>query len=108
MDIGGRDVTEYLTLLLRRAGYNFHTSAEFQIVKNIKEKYCNVSYTPLKEVYYKDKDSNKNDIEYYLPDSSVISLKTEHIEAPEIMFTPQKIGLEYQGVHEMAYNSIMK
>lgn len=38
IDIGGRDVTEYLMLLLRRSGYNFHTSAEFQIVKNIKEK----------------------------------------------------------------------
>jgi centractin len=38
MDLGGRDVTEYLMLLLRRSGYDFHTSAEFQIVRNIKEK----------------------------------------------------------------------
>ena len=93
-------------LLLRRAGYNFHTSAEFQIVRNIKERYCSVSYDPLKESHYKD--VNKNDIEYFLPDSSVIRMKTEHVEAPEILFSPQKIGLEYQGVHEMAYNSIMK
>jgi centractin len=38
IDVGGRDVTEYLMLLLRRSGYNFYTSAEFQIVRNIKEK----------------------------------------------------------------------
>lgn len=56
IDVGGRDVTEYLMLLLRRAGYNFHTSAEFQIVKNIKEKLCNVWIVPLKESDYKNTD----------------------------------------------------
>jgi centractin len=29
--------------LLRRAGYIFHTTAEFEIVKKIKEKYCYVA-----------------------------------------------------------------
>ena len=42
MDLGGRDVTQHLMQLLRRAGYGFHTTAEFEIVKNIKEKYCYV------------------------------------------------------------------
>lgn len=36
VDLGGRDVTEHLQLLLRRSGYNFTTSAEFQIVRKIK------------------------------------------------------------------------
>jgi centractin len=40
MDLGGRDITEYMMLLLRRLGYNFHTSAEFEIVKKIKENRC--------------------------------------------------------------------
>lgn len=100
-------MTEYLMLLLRRSGYNFHTSAEFQIVKNIKEKLCNPWLFPLKEADYKSTE-DKNNIEYYLPDGSEIKLKTEHIEAPEILFTPQKIGLEYVGLHEMVVNSIMK
>lgn len=40
VDLAGRDVTEYLNLLLRRQGTSFHTSAEFEIVKKIKEKRC--------------------------------------------------------------------
>lgn len=42
MDLGGRDVTHHLMQLLRRAGYGFHTSAEFEIVKSIKERFCYV------------------------------------------------------------------
>lgn len=36
-DVAGRDVTKYLQLLLRKEGCNFHTSAELEIVKTIKE-----------------------------------------------------------------------
>ena len=35
-DIAGREVTKYLKLLLRKEGSNFNTTAEFEIVKNIK------------------------------------------------------------------------
>jgi len=42
IDLGGRDVTQHLMQLLRRAGHSFHTTAEFEIVKGIKEKYCYV------------------------------------------------------------------
>ncbi len=37
IDVAGRDVTEYLQLLLRKGGHNFHTSAEMEVVKSIKE-----------------------------------------------------------------------
>ncbi|KAJ2534848.1 centractin- actin- protein of the dynactin complex, partial [Coemansia sp. RSA 1933] len=40
MDVAGRDVTEYLQVLLQKAGFNFYTSAEKEIVRNIKEKIC--------------------------------------------------------------------
>ena len=36
-DIAGRDVTRYLKLLLRKEGYHFHTSAELEIVRTIKQ-----------------------------------------------------------------------
>ena len=36
-DIAGREVTRYLKLLLRKESITFNTTAEFEIVKNIKE-----------------------------------------------------------------------
>ncbi len=38
--MAGRDVTDYLQLLLRKSGHTFHTSAEMEIVRDIKEKMC--------------------------------------------------------------------
>jgi len=49
IDIAGRDVTEHLQLLLRKAGATFHTSAEKEIVRTIKEKLCYVAEDPRKE-----------------------------------------------------------
>ena len=37
VNIAGRDVTRYLRLLLRKEGHDLHTSAEFEIVRTIKE-----------------------------------------------------------------------
>lgn len=41
-----RDVTHNLQTLLRHAGYNFHTSAEREIVRQIKETVCYVAFDP--------------------------------------------------------------
>ena len=40
VNIAGRDVTRYLRLLLRKEGHDLHTSAEFEIVRTIKEVRC--------------------------------------------------------------------
>lgn len=43
---------------------------------------------------------------YHLPDGQVIQLGQERFKAPEILFSPDKIGLEWPGVHEMVVKSI--
>lgn len=61
INLGGRDVTQHLMQLLRRSGYNFHTTAEFEIVKGIKEKYCFLDQSPMKSPFIPTpgiKDSN--------------------------------------------------
>ena len=37
VDVAGRDVSRYLRLLLRKEGMDLHTTAEFQVVRQIKE-----------------------------------------------------------------------
>ena len=56
---------------------------------------------------YKEKDE-KNYTTYHLPDGQTIQLSTEKTKAPEILFNPDSIGLEWPGVHELVVNSIKK
>ncbi len=49
IDVAGRDVTEYLQTLLRKTGYVFHTSAEKEVVRHIKEAATYIAYDPRKE-----------------------------------------------------------
>jgi centractin len=53
--------------LLRRAGYIFHTTAEFEIVKKIKEKFCYVAPMSNAAEDFKIQDE-KNQTNYLLPD----------------------------------------
>src|SRR3990167_4586496 len=44
--------------------------------------------------------------QYKLPDGNVIDIGAEAFRAPEVLFRPELIGLEYLGVHESISNAI--
>ena len=69
-DIAGRDVTEHLQTLLRKAGAVFHTSAEKEVVRNIKEKTGYVALDPRREEKDWAQATGKESkaVEYTLPD----------------------------------------
>ncbi|KAK7563964.1 actin-domain-containing protein [Phyllosticta citricarpa] len=109
IDIAGRDVTDYLQTLLRKSGYVFHTSAEKEIVKDIKQQHSYVCLDPIKE----EKEwtgstarANEKSIEYRLPDGQRLKVGAERFRAPEILFNPELIGSEWQGVHQMVVTAI--
>jgi len=102
-DVAGRDVTEYLRLLLRQNGVNLDSTAEFEIVKNIKETKCSVLTDSSQAT--KDQEVN-NPVSYSLPDGRSINISTEKFQAPEVLFNPLIIGLEYPGMHECLAQSI--
>ena len=102
MDIAGKDVTSHLQILLRRAGRAFHTSAEREIVRQIKEKCCYVAFNPA------DEELSPQSTPYALPDGSTVDVGPEAFRAPEVLFQPHIIGSEYRGVHDSLVKSIMK
>jgi centractin len=76
IDVAGRDVTEHLQQLLRKSGRVFHTSAEKETVKHIKEVCGYVALDPAKE----EKEwagaarSDTKSIEYTLPDGQKLKV----------------------------------
>lgn len=77
IDVAGRDVTENLQKHLRRAGYVFHTSAEKEIVRIMKEKVSYVAADPIKEEKEFNSRASRPDemrIDYTLPDGKTIKV----------------------------------
>lgn len=68
-DIAGRDVTRYLKTLIRLEGFNFRTTAEFEIVRMIKEKVCYLAGNLQKE---ESIDTDK--VSYVLPDGNTLEV----------------------------------
>ncbi len=93
-DIGGSDVTDQLQLLLRRNGVALTTSAEREIVREMKEKVCEVDPRPRMDAAHLATAPN---VTYRLPDGNVLTLGSERSRAAEVLFCPSIIGSEDSG-----------
>ena len=105
LDIAGRHITNYLTRLMQIKGYAFNSTADFEIVRELKEKYCFVS-CDIKSDRKLDQETTYYNTYTKLPDGRKIRISCEKFEAPEILFQPHLVQNEMKGVHEMLYNCI--
>ena len=107
LDVAGRNITEYLIKLLQLKGYAFNSTADFETVREIKEKFCFMSHD-IDIDRQICKETTAYNVEHQLPDGTFITLDRERFEAPDIIFNPFAYGLEAPGVAEMVTESIQQ
>lgn len=100
VNLAGRDLTDYMVRLLTERGYSFTTTAEREIVREIKETLAFVAIDP---------DASEGAMiehEYKLPDETTVNVGPEAFRCTEALFKPALLGMEAPGIHEIIFQCI--
>jgi actin-related protein 2 len=105
VDLGGRNITEFLVRLMQRRGYSFNRSSDFETVRCIKEKFC---YAAVDAALEKKLALETTVLEkaLVLPDGTTIRIGQERFEATEALFSPGLIDIESDGLSLQLWNCI--
>eukprot|EP01013_Petalomonas_cantuscygni_P040339 TRINITY_DN72244_c0_g1_i1.p1 TRINITY_DN72244_c0_g1~~TRINITY_DN72244_c0_g1_i1.p1 ORF type:complete len:442 (+),score=92.81 TRINITY_DN72244_c0_g1_i1:115-1326(+) len=105
--VGGANVTDQLLTLMRRRGYAFNKSADFDTVRQLKEKFCFVAA----DRAFSDRLAQETTVlerRCTLPDGRTITIGSERFEAAETIFSPHLAGIEAEPLGVTYYEAVQK
>lgn len=106
-NIAGQNLTEYLMNLMMETGMTFTTTAEKEIIRNVKEQLCYVALDFEEEMTNSAKSANE--VPFELPDGTTMQVGAQRFRCPEALFKPSLIGLDdAPGFPDMVFQSINK
>lgn len=105
LDLAGKDLTNFLMMLLKDHGIMLLSTADKRILADIKETCCYVAVN-----YEEEKNKKADSLEkvYQLPDGKMVKLQEELFHCPEALFSPMLLNLSAPGIDKMCVSSIMK
>lgn len=95
INVGGRKNNEIFSLFLRKNGIRLMTSGDKEVIRELKEKNCFIST----ENAYKT-------IQIALPDGQQVQLNGDALRIPELLFYPEKYGLENESLLQLCQSSL--
>mgnify|MGYP000849027687 FL=1 len=101
--LAGRDLTEYFLKVIQDTDCNLPTFTIREAAQDLKEKSSLVALE-----YDPSKKEASQDYDYQLPDGKSITVGSQRLTGPEILFNPKLISKDGPGIHELAVDSIMK
>jgi actin-related protein len=104
MDIAGRELTEYLSRIMRDQGHSSLTSTFMrEILRDMKERHC---YAALDFEAEERRPRSEIAERYELPDGNVVTIGCERYRCPEVLFRPLMIGRDSDGIQDLTVKTI--
>ncbi|XP_059280066.1 actin-100-like [Lycium ferocissimum] len=109
LNLAGHDLTKYLMKIFCESGYN----CNFDLIRtdtgyHMKETLSYIALDFEQEIEKAKNCSKSVEKCYELPDGQVINIGAERFRCPEVLFQPSLAGMDVKGIHENAYNTIMR
>jgi actin-related protein len=105
LDVAGSDVTGLLMRLLRERGSTLSSTAEREIVRDMKERVAYVAQDFDAELAAAAREGVQE--AYELPDGQVVMLGAERFRCTEALFQPELVGRDVVGLHRCVAQSVL-